>query len=566
MQAYSSGGEALAAGTGSRGIWIRDFESAFHEIRAEIELGSTDIHRTFGINDHPHILRLDQEILGLGTIHKIHVVLKTGTSTSDDSDSKGPLQFARLFQQTLQPVGRVVGDPEKLLVPLAPRRAWGGNRFSLRIRRSGNRGIGRFFSTFTHSLSYSSTWRKGNKLSAFSFFAGPGLIRWRVQPSSWMPKSAPINKSRQSRRTTPPVATAEFDPIESVIEVIRKGGMVIVTDDTDRENEGDLVMAAEKVTADAINFMTLHGRGRMCATTTNERLQALGIHQMVADNRESHGTDFMVSVDASRGITTGISAHDRARTIWVMADSSAKPEDLVQPGHVFPLRAKRGGVLRRAGHTEAAVDLARLAGLAPVGVICEIINSDGTMARLPELLKFRKKHKLKICSIRDLIAYRRVREKLIEPIEVVELPTPYGKFQLHAYRSLVDDKQHFALVLGKPSLSQPILVRVHAECVASDVFHSTLFGKMDLLKSSFETIARAGSGIVLYMRHEGWGPVMVDTRGREKDPHLREYGLGAQILADLGVKKIRLLTNKPKTVVGLEGYGLKITEQIPLAG
>ena len=367
-----------------------------------------------------------------------------------------------------------------------------------------------------------------------------------------------------SRSKIPYLLRIRFDSIELVIDAIRQGQMVIVTDDADRENEGDLVMAAEKVTAEAINFMAQHGRGLVCVPTTAERLRELGITRMVAENRESQKTDFMISVDARDGITTGISAHDRARTIWVMADRNTNAQDLVQPGHVFPLQAQSGGVLRRAGHTEAAVDLVRLAGLAPVGVICEILNKDGTMARLPQLLKFRKRHKLKMCSICDLIAYRRVREKLVEPIEVTNMPTPYGKFRLHCYRSLVDDRQHFALVLGKLRPEKSVLVRVQAECVATDVFRSTLFGKHDLLADAFRAIKREGCGVLLYMRHEGWGPAMVDSSGQEKAPHLREYGLGAQILVDLGVRQIRLLTNKPKTVVGLEGYGLKIVEQVPL--
>ncbi len=368
-----------------------------------------------------------------------------------------------------------------------------------------------------------------------------------------MPKSSHLPKPQ-----------AGFDSIESVVDAIRQGQMVIVTDDADRENEGDLVMAAEKVTAEAINFMAQHGRGLICVPTTAARLHELGITRMVMENRESQKTDFMVSVDARQGITTGISAHDRARTIWVIADRSSGARDLVQPGHVFPLQSKPGGVLRRAGHTEAAVDLAHLAGLAPAGVICEILHRDGTMARLPELRKFRRKHRLKMCSIRDLIAYRRVREKLIELIEVVEMPTPHGKFKLHCYRSLVDDRQHFALVMGRVNAGKPVLVRVQAECVASDVFHSPMFGPKDLLREAFEAIADEGSGVLLYMRHEGWGPVMRDATGKVKAPHLREYGLGAQILVDLGVQQIRLLTNKPKTVVGLEGYGLKIVDQVPL--
>ncbi len=355
-----------------------------------------------------------------------------------------------------------------------------------------------------------------------------------------------------------------FDSIESIIDAIRQGEMVIVTDDPTRENEGDLIMAAEKVTAEAINFMAQYGRGLICVPTTSGRLQELGITRMVADNRESQKTDFMVSVDAREGITTGISAHDRARTIWLLADRHTTARDLVQPGHIFPLQAKPGGVLQRAGHTEAAVDMAHLAGLSPTGVLCEILNKDGGMARLPQLLLFRKQHQLKMCSIRDLIAYRRVREKLVESIETTDLPTPYGKFQLHSYRSLLDGRQHFALVLGKLHPDQPVLVRVQAECVASDVFHSNLFGKRDLLTDAFRAIAKEGCGILLYMRHEGWGPVMEDSKDKVDAPHLREYGLGAQILVDLGVQKIRLLTNIPKTIVGLEGYGLKIVEQIPL--
>ena len=356
--------------------------------------------------------------------------------------------------------------------------------------------------------------------------------------------------------------TTDFDPIEEVIDALRRGHMVIVTDDASRENEEDLVMAGEKVQARGINFMTLHGRGLICVPTTRERLQQLGITRMVTENREAHQTDFMVSVDARRGITTGISAHDRAKTIHVIANHRSRAKDLVQPGHMFPLQAKPGGVLRRAGHTEAAVDLAILAGLAPVGVICEILHKDGTMARLPELLRFRKKHRLKMCSIRDLIAWRRVREKLVELIESSDLPTPHGLFRLHNYRSLVDNRQHFALVLGKCRPDHPILVRVQAECVASDVFHSTLFGKEDLVGESLRAIARAGSGVLVYMRHDGWGPVEVN--GQHGAPHLRDYGLGAQILVDLGIKQIRLLTNKPKTVVGLDAYGLNIVEQVPL--
>jgi 3,4-dihydroxy 2-butanone 4-phosphate synthase / GTP cyclohydrolase II len=366
--------------------------------------------------------------------------------------------------------------------------------------------------------------------------------------------------ARASSKTT----KRPFDSIESVVKAIRLGEMVIVTDDADRENEGDLVMAAEKVTAEAINFMALHGRGLICVPTTSARLKELGISRMVHDNRESHKTDFMVSVDAREEISTGISAHDRARTIWVMSDPNSSPKDLVQPGHVFPLQAQSGGVLRRAGHTEAAVDLAKLAGLSPVGVICEILNKDGTMARLSQLDQFRRRHRLKMCSIRDLIAYRRVREKLIEEVEVIDLPTPYGKFKLHCYRSLIDDRQHFALTLGNLKADRPVLVRVQAECIASDIFHSNIFGKADHLESAFRMIQREKSGVLIYMRHGELRSPMDSTNRVHKDDHLRNYGLGAQILVNLGVKKIRLLAVKPKTVVGLEGYGLKIVEQVPL--
>jgi len=361
-----------------------------------------------------------------------------------------------------------------------------------------------------------------------------------------------------------PSSGTTFDSIESVIDEIRLGRMVIVTDDASRENEGDLVMAAEKVTAEAINFMALHGRGLVCAPTTADRLRELGITRMVAENRESQKTDFMVSVDAREGITTGISAHDRARTIWVMADPHASTHDLVQPGHVFPLQAKPGGVLQRAGHTEAAVDLARLAGLTPTGVICEILNRNGTMARLAQLTGFRRKHRLKMCSIRDLIAYRRVREKLVEHLEETDLPTPFGVFRIHSYRSLLDERQHFALVLGKLRMTRPALVRVQAECVAADVFRSSLFGKPDLIDRSLQAIAREGGGVLVYMRHKGWGPMKEPKADTQSLPHLREYGLGAQILVDLGIQKIRLLVSQPKTVVGLEGYGLQIVEQVRL--
>src|SRR4051795_8812596 len=262
--------------------------------------------------------------------------------------------------------------------------------------------------------------------------------------------------------------TFQFDKVEDVVADIAAGRIVIVTDDADRENEGDLVMAAEKVTPAAINFMTKFGRGLICAPISNERAEQLGLQRMVAQNREMHRTDFTVSVDAARGVTTGISAHDRAATIQVIADPKSTPEDMVQPGHVFPLRAKDGGVLRRAGHTEAAVDLARMAGLEPAGVLCGILHDDGTMARLPELMEFRQKHGLRICTIQSLIAHRRLREKLIELEQVVKLPTDYGDFDLHLYRSTLDGAHHLALVKGKIDSSKNILVRVHSECLTGD--------------------------------------------------------------------------------------------------
>ncbi|HWL53185.1 MAG TPA: bifunctional 3,4-dihydroxy-2-butanone-4-phosphate synthase/GTP cyclohydrolase II [Chthoniobacteraceae bacterium] len=372
-----------------------------------------------------------------------------------------------------------------------------------------------------------------------------------------------------------------FHPIEEVLADIRAGKMVIITDDEDRENEGDLVMAAEKVTPEAINFMVMHGRGLVCVPMTSERAAALGLQQMVQENRESQKTNFTVSVDAREGIGTGISASDRARTIQILARPDSTAGDLVQPGHVFPLRAKEGGVLRRAGHTEAAVDLARLAGLQPAGVICEILHDDGSMARLPELLLFKEKHQLKIGSIRDLIAYRRRQERLIECEQVIHLPTEYGDFQLKMYRSLVDGAHHLALVKGEINGEEPVLVRVHSECLTGDVFGSMRCDCGPQLDAALRQIESEGRGVVVYMKQEGRGiglsakihAYKLQEQGLDTveanlklgfPAELREYGLGAQILADLGVRKMRFMTNNPKKVIGLEAYGLEIVEIVPI--
>jgi 3,4-dihydroxy 2-butanone 4-phosphate synthase/GTP cyclohydrolase II len=372
-----------------------------------------------------------------------------------------------------------------------------------------------------------------------------------------------------------------FSPIEEILEDIKAGKMVIVCDDEDRENEGDLTMAAELVTAEDINFMASHGRGLICLPMAGEIVDRLDIPEMVTHNASRMGTAFTASIEAKDGITTGISAADRAHTCRVAVDEATGPEDLVMPGHVFPLRAKSGGVLQRAGQTEAAVDLARLAGLKPAGVICEIMKEDGTMARVPDLEKFSKEHDVKLVTVAQIIEYRHAYETQVTCAVETKLPTPFGEFRLRAYENEIDDLTHVALVMGEPEGKEDVLVRVHSACLTGDALHSLRCDCGEQLEAAMERVAHEGEGVIVYMQQEGRGIGLLNkmkayhlqdegmdtVEANQKlglAPDLRDYGVGAQILKDLDLKRIRLLTNNLTKVVGLRGFGLEITERVPI--